>query len=151
MLGCTILSATLASGSLSESVNGASRAAIERADARLAERLVGTWKTRAWGEQVLTNKADGTASLDVALNRLAAIRYGREMELHLEWTVEEGVLRHRLVSGSPQRCVDRLIHDFGASTDYRVVEISDTQMVLEEIDNPEKQHVWEAVVVDDAT
>lgn len=151
MLACTVLSTALTALGLGDTVSGASRAATHQADAQIAQRLVGTWKTKAWGEQVLINNADGTASLDVALNRLAAIRYGREMELSLEWTVEEGILRHRVVSGSPQRYVDRLIHDFGASSDYRIVEVSDTAMVLEEIDNPEKQHVWEAVVEDDAT
>lgn len=150
MLTYTTLSAGLAVLCVSDAVNGASRTATQRADAALSERLVGTWTTRAWGEQVLTNNPDGTASLDVELNRLAAIRYGREMELELEWTVQEGVLRHRLVSGSPQRYVDRLIHDFGASSDYRIVEVSDSEMVLEEVDNPEKQHVWTAVVQDDA-
>lgn len=150
MAACTAFSMGLIVLSTSDAVIGASRAASEQADRQLSERLVGQWKTRSWGEQVLTNNPDGTASLDVALNRLAAIRYGREMALSLEWTVEEGILRHNLVSGSPQRTVDRLIRDFGASTDYRVVEVTDTTLVLEEVDNPEKQHVWEAVVDDAA-
>jgi hypothetical protein len=149
MLACTLFSMGLGALSLSDCVNGASRAATNRADAQISEMLVGTWKTRAWGEQVLTNKADGTGSLDVELNRLAAIRYGRELELNLKWTVENGVLSHTLISGSPQRRVDRLIHDFGASTRYRVVEVTDSALVLEELDDSAKRHVWEAVTEND--
>lgn len=134
---------------LSDCVNGASRAATNQADAQMSQMLVGTWKTKAWGEQVLTNNADGTASLDVELNRLAAIRYGRELELKLKWTVENGVLSHNLVSGSPQRRVDRLINDFGASTKYRVVEVTHSELVLEELNDSGKRHVWEAVTEND--
>ena len=150
MLACSMFSIGLAAFCLSDTVNGASRSATHRADAQLSERLVGTWKTTSWGEQVLTNNVDGTASLDVELNRLAAIRYGREMELELEWTIENGILSHTLVGGSPQRKVDRLIHDFGASTEYRVVEITDSELVLEELEDPDEQHVWKSITDDDA-
>lgn len=145
LLACSVLSIVVAALSSGDAVVGASRAATAHADAALAARLVGTWQTRSFGSQTLTNFDDGTASLDVELNRLAAIRYGRQMELQLEWTIENGVLSHRVVGGSPQRYVDRLTNDFGDSTDYVVVGITESELVLTEVDDPDSEHRWEAV------
>ncbi|REJ84646.1 MAG: hypothetical protein DWQ29_11775 [Planctomycetota bacterium] len=124
-------------------LGGASGAAPNReSDDRLERRLVGVWTTDSFGEQVLTNKPDGTAPLEVSLNRLAALRYGRKLQLELTWSVEDGVLRHNFVSGSPPKNAARLINDLGESTEYEIVAVDGEQMKLGEVDDPDVQHVW---------
>lgn len=114
-------------------------------DALYRRMLVGTWKGRNFGEQVLTNNSDGTARLAVTLNRLAALRYGRSLELQLTWTVERGIVRHKVTGGSPPEKVARLINDFGDSLEYRVMEIREAHFLLSDPDDASSQHRWESL------
>jgi hypothetical protein len=106
--------------------------------------MVGTWTCNVFGTQKLTNHSDGTATLDVTLNRLGALRYGKSLQLDLEWTVEGGVLRHTVVGGSPPEKVARLVRDWGKTLEYEIVEVTDEHMLLEKPDEDEKQTRWEA-------
>jgi hypothetical protein len=115
-----------------------------RSDAWYRQRLVGSWKGSNFGEQTLTNHADGTARLDVVLNRLAALRYGRSLQLQLTWTVEKGIVRHKVTGGSPPEKVARLINDFGDSLEYRIVDVRDSHLLLSELDNDESRKQWDA-------
>ncbi len=108
------------------------------------QRLVGSWTCKVFGEQTLTNFSDGTARLDVKLNRLAAIRYGKSLQLDLEWTVEGGVLRHEVVGGSPPEKVARLVRDWGSTLEYEIVEVSESHMLLEKPDDADEQTRWDA-------
>jgi hypothetical protein len=114
-------------------------------DARYSRMLVGTWKGQNFGEQVLTNYSDGTARLAVTLNRLAALRYGRNLELQLTWTVERGIMRHKVTGGSPPEKVARLINDFGDCLEYRVMEIREAHFLLSDPDDASSQHRWESL------
>lgn len=114
-------------------------------DALYRQMLVGTWRGQNFGEQVLTNNSDGTARLAVTLNRLAALRYGRNLELQLTWTVERGIVRHKVTGGSPPEKVARLINDFGDSLEYRVLEIRPAHFLLSDPDDASSQHRWESL------
>ncbi len=114
-------------------------------DGTLRERLIGTWKTTKFGEQVITHGADGKAVMEMKLNRLAAMLYGKTMTLNMEWRVEDGMVKHHIVSGTPENKVAKLIRDFGDTYSYRVVDVDATEAVLEESDEPEKQTRWELV------
>jgi hypothetical protein len=114
-------------------------------DGTLRERLIGTWKTSKFGEQVITHGADGKAVMEMKLNRLAAMLYGKTMTLNMEWSVEGGMVKHHIVSGTPENKVAKLIRDFGDTYSYRVVDVDATEAVLEETDEPEKQTRWELV------
>jgi hypothetical protein len=112
-------------------------------DAALRERLIGTWTTRAFGTQELTNFSDGTARLDVTLNRLASLRYGKSLTLELSWTVKNGVMTHTVKGGSPPEKVERLVRDWGKQLEYEVIEISATHMLLEKPNNDDQSR-WDA-------
>lgn len=114
-------------------------------DAAYRRMLVGTWKARNFGEQVLTNKSDGTARLAVTLNRLAALRYGRSLELQLTWTVEQGIVRHKVTGGTPPEKVARLISDFGDSLEYRLMEVREAHFLLSDPNDATSQHRWESL------
>jgi hypothetical protein len=114
-------------------------------DALYRKMLVGTWKGQNFGEQVLTNNSDGTAHLTVTLNRLAALRYGRSLVLRLTWTVERGIVRHKVTGGSPPEKVARLINDFGDSQEYRLSEVREAHFLLSDPDDASSQHRWESM------
>lgn len=108
------------------------------------QHLVGTWTCNVFGTQKLTNFSDGTAKLDVKLNRLGALRYGKSLQLDLEWTVEGGVLKHTVVGGSPPEKVARLVRDWGKTLEYEIVEVTDSHMLLEKPDEDDEQTRWDA-------
>lgn len=112
-------------------------------DSMLRQRLIGTWTTKAFGTQELTNYTDGTARLDVTLNRLGALRYGKSLTLELTWTVRNGVMTHTVKGGTPPEKVARLVNDWGKTLEYEVIEVTDTHMVLEKPD-ADDQSRWEA-------
>ena len=112
-------------------------------DNNLRKQVLGTWTTRAFGTQELTNYSDGTARLDVTLNRLGALRYGKSLTLDLVWTVENGVMKHTVKGGSPPEKVARLVNDWGKTLEYEVIEISDSHMLLEKPDSDDQSR-WEA-------
>jgi len=112
-------------------------------DKTLQKQLVGTWTTKAFGTQELTNFSDGTARLDVTLSRLASLRYGKSLTLDLVWTVENGVMRHEVKGGSPPDKVARLTKDWGNTLEYEVIEVSDTHILLEK-PNEDSQSRWDA-------
>lgn len=113
-------------------------------DSWLRQRLVGTWTTKAFGTQELTNFSDGTARLDVTLNRLGALRYGKSLRLDLEWTVKDGVMRHTVKGGSPPEKVARLVHDWGSTLEYEIIEVTETHMLLEKPNDEDNQTRWDA-------
>lgn len=126
------LGATLCSGS-----------SVSDHDASLTKRLIGTWTTKAFGTQELTNYSDGTARLDVTLNRLGALRYGKSLRLDLDWTVQNGVMRHTVKGGSPPEKVARLVKDWGKTLEYEVIEATETHILLEK-PNEDDQSKWVA-------
>lgn len=103
-------------------------------DAMLKQRLLGTWTTKSFGTQELTNFSDGTARLDVTLSRLGALRYGKSLTLDLMWSVQDGVMTHTVKGGSPPEKVARLVKDWGKTLEYEIVEVTDTHMLLEKPD-----------------
>lgn len=112
-------------------------------DEALQRKLVGTWTTRSFGTQELTNYSNGTARLDVTLNRLAALRYGRSLTLDLVWTVKKGVMTHSIKGGSPPEKVQRLVNDWGKKLEYRVIRVTNSHMLLVKPDDDEQSR-WDA-------
>jgi hypothetical protein len=120
-----------------------SAGATDERDTMLKQRLIGTWTTKAFGTQELTNFSDGTARLDVTLNRLGALRYGKSLTLDLVWTVQNGVMTHTVQGGTPPAKVDRLVRDWGKTLEYEIVEVTDTHMLLEKPDDDDQTR-WDA-------
>jgi hypothetical protein len=112
-------------------------------DSSLRRQVLGTWTTKAFGTQELTNYSDGTARLDVTLNRLGALRYGKSLTLDLVWTIEDGVMKHTVKGGTPADKVARLVNDWGSTLEYKVLEVTDSHMLLEKPDS-DSQSRWEA-------
>ncbi|QDU39312.1 hypothetical protein Mal4_36510 [Maioricimonas rarisocia] len=106
--------------------------------------IIGTWRLKQQGERVVTMRDDGSALMQVVLDFFGALLYGESMTLELEWTLEDGILTHRVIRGQPEQSVARLIRDYGDARSYRVVSCGD-ELVLEAVDSPEDVYHWTAV------
>lgn len=114
-------------------------------DDELRQKLLGTWRLNDYGTRVVTNRPDGTASMDVTIGFPWSLAYGGALDLELTWTVEDGVLTHTIVSGTPEKDVDRLIRDFGAGRSSRILSITSEVLDLEELTKSRDRYRWEAV------
>lgn len=120
--------------------------APEQPEESLVDRLQGSWKLERYGERVLTVCDDGTASADVRLNMLGALLYGDRLQLELDWSLEEGVMTQTIRTGTPAEAVGRLINDWGDTKEYRIVEVTDEQLVLDDLADGDRE-VWTRVGV----
>src|SRR5690349_9940224 len=71
---------------------------VSPSDRQLREMIVGRWRTESHGTRVVTNRPDGTASMDVTFDFIASLVYGEKMKLELRWGVEKGVLTYTIQS-----------------------------------------------------
>jgi hypothetical protein len=111
----------------------------------LADQLVGVWQLHKHGERTLQVHADGTATVRAKLEMLGALMYGERMTLKLQWTLEGDVMTQTISSGTPAESVQRLIRDWGDRREYRVIEVSDEQLVLSELGDDGDREVWTSV------
>jgi len=109
------------------------------------EQIEGHWVRNGTIRRDIVISPGGKATLNVQLDYLSALLYGREMNMELSWTLKDGILTHTILSGTPKANVARLIHDFGDSLSYKVIKADQTELVLEDLDESHEQHHWIAV------
>lgn len=108
------------------------------------EKLAGKWILNESIKRAVEMRPDGTASMHVKLDFFGGLLYGSELKMELAWNVDGEVLTHQLLHGEPKANVDRLIRDFGDSRQYRIVELNESVMLLEEFDSAKTRYRWEA-------
>jgi hypothetical protein len=106
--------------------------------------VIGRWLLNDSIRREINIRPDGTATMDVKLDYLSSFLYGKELHLELTWKLENNVLTHSIISGTPEDNVKRLTHDFGDSRSYDVVSITDKEMVLRPPNGGELLH-WIAI------
>lgn len=110
--------------------------------------FVGTWYAEtSHGPRLSVLKEDGTGTIDAKLDWLAAMFYGQQLQLNVDWVitsaaptedanapvkVEPGTLSmiHTVTSGTPVENVEALTRDFGAIKEYYIRSHTDDEMVL---------------------
>lgn len=107
--------------------------------------LVGKWESRTFGHQTLTTRPDGTATISMRLTPLAIPIYGRKIDLDLEWTLNGRYLTHRIVGGSPERSVRKLIQKYGDTHQYLLVEHDAGQLLVKDINGHSEPVRWTTV------
>jgi len=108
--------------------------------------FLGTWVLDdGMVRRVISVNDDGTAEMKVNFNFFTSLRYGSELNLDLAWTLEDNVLQHTILDGSPEASKKTLISDFGNSAAYRVLSIQDGQMHLREFGDDPDDYVWKQV------
>lgn len=91
---------------------------------------VGTWYAEVHGTRMTTLKPDGTGVVHAKLDWVAALLYGSELHINVDWTVNGDVMTHTITSGTPKKNIDALTKDFGTSKDYRIDKMDDKSMTL---------------------
>lgn len=112
---------------------------------RIDQALLGTWQLYEHGTRTIIVNPDGSATLRIESDFLTALIYGPEMTMNLEWSVNDGVLAYSIVDGTPQASVARVVEDYGDERSYRVIEIRDQSIKLEDISHPGSFYDWTRV------
>lgn len=113
------------------------------------EDVLGKWVLNGAIKRVIDNRPDGTATIHVTFDFVTALRYGSELDLDLEWTLNnENVLTHKIVGGSPEKGKKRLISDFGNKSYFKILSIDDKQMHLVDFDDPPEEYLWKRIDTD---
>ncbi len=107
--------------------------------------LTGKWESNVFGHQTLTTRPDGTATISMTLTALAIPIYGRKVELDLEWTLNGAYLTQRIVGGSPERSVEKLIRKYGDTHEYLVVEHDANYLLVRDTTGGSDPVRWTAV------
>lgn len=107
--------------------------------------LTGKWESNVFGHQTLTTRPDGTATISMTLTALAIPIYGRKVELDLEWSLNGAYLTQRIVGGSPERSVEKLIRKFGDTHEYLVVEHDANYLLVRDTTGGSDPVRWTAV------
>ncbi len=94
--------------------------------------LIGTWRSTQFGTQVLNARPDGSAELKMRLSTMAAVLYGREVTLDLQWTLDGSTLVQHVTGGAPERSVQKLIKKYGETSSYKVLKLTKSELVLED-------------------
>lgn len=111
-------------------------------DDELRQRILGTWRLEDYGERIVENRPDGTATMIVRLNFAGALFYGSRLDFELTWTVVDGVLTHSIVSGTPKANVEKLVRDWGSSMSSRILSLDDRMLHLEETNSSRDRYRW---------
>lgn len=106
------------------------------------EKVVGEWGLSNGIKRKIDVRPDGTATMHVRLDLLGSLLYGQEMTLELSWNVKDDVMSHSIISGEPKRNVDRMIRDYGDSRHYRIVELNDDILLLEDFEESPTTYRW---------
>ena len=114
-------------------------------DEEIRMAIEGAWTTQVYGTQAIRIHSDGTAALHSQLDFITSLLYGSELRMKLAWVVEDGNLSQEIQSGTPTDNVRRLIQDQGAMRRYQILELDDSHMRLQDIDEPETFRVWKRV------
>lgn len=105
--------------------------------------VTGRWVLNDGIRRDVTMYPDGTATMDVQLDFFASLLYGAQMSLKLSWSLQDGVLTHTIVSGTPKKNVDRLIRDFGDSRSYKVLKLGESVLELQDFDMAKTVYRWQ--------
>ena len=109
--------------------------------------ILGTWKQYSSGHRVLRVKEDGTATIDVKLDGIAAFWFGEKLHFDITWTIEGDELVFKTIGGTPEGGVNAVTSIYGDRRIYRIREINTQQMLLNEKD--EEKTPWDRVTDDD--
>lgn len=110
-------------------------------DEELKAKFHGIWTHSENGNHWIENRPDGTARMLLKLDFVASLLYGKQTHLDLTWDVQDGVLSHTIVSGTPVTNVNSLVKDYGKSRHYTILETTPERMLLQSLTDKQKD-LW---------
>lgn len=106
--------------------------------------MPGTWEDDYKGHRTLTLNADGTGTMVVELDGLAATLFAKKLTFREEWTVADGKVTMKATGGEPAGKVRLVLSLHGDSSTQRIVEVTSERMIL--IEEPsETRFEWRRV------
>ena len=123
---------------------GVSGDAASSPGAEFSQRMLGTWEDDYKGHRTLTLNADGTGTMVVELDGLAATLFAEKLTFSEEWTVTDGKVTMKATGGEPEGKVQLVLSLHGDSSTQRIIEVTSERMIL--IEEPsETRFEWRRV------
>ena len=125
-------------------VSDESKADSSGVDADLAAAMLGVWEDDYKGHRILTLRPDGTGTMIVELDGVAAVLFASRLTFHEEWTVQDQRVTMKAVGGDPSGEVKLVLSLHGDSSTQRIVKVTEDRMVLVE-EPSETRFEWRRV------
>lgn len=99
----------------------------------LEKSMLGTWEDDYKGHRILTLNSDGTGTMVVELDGLAATLFAKTLTFREEWSVVDGKVTMQATGGEPAGKVGLVLSLHGDSSTQRIVEVTaSSRMILVE-------------------
>lgn len=92
--------------------------------------MLETWEDDYKGHRTLTLNADGTGTMVVELDGLAATVFAEKLTFREEWTVADGKVTMKATGGEPAGKVQLVLSLYGDSSTQRIIEVTSERMIL---------------------
>ncbi len=106
--------------------------------------MLGTWEDDYKGHRTLTLDADGTGTMVVELDGLAATLFAKKLTFQEEWSVADGNVTMKAIGGEPVGKVKLVLRLHGDSSTQRIVAVTSERMILIE-EASETRFEWRRV------
>ncbi len=110
-------------------------------DEKYRQLVVGTWEDDFQGKRTMTLNADGTGTMIVELSGMKAALFASRLDFNMVWSVENGRLKKRTLSGKPEMRVNMILKTMGDRVDEPILELTDERLLLLDKDG-ETRYDW---------
>ena len=138
------LAPTPSSGPTSRPTSGPTSGPALSGDASFRQRVLGTWGDEYKGKRTMTIRPDGTATMVVELDGLKAMMFASRLQFEMVWSIENGRLKKRTVSGEPAAKVRLILKTMGDRVDEPILELTEERLLLLDADG-ETKYDWRRV------
>lgn len=114
-------------------------------DDEFRESIVGVWKQNNTGVRWLRVRPDGTATMFIDPDWVAKAVIGNGLTIQIEWSIEDGHVMMRSVSGEPSTTFKAVTTLYGSDRNRMIAELTDRTFVMLDEEDGEKS-VWERVI-----
>lgn len=103
-----------------------------RSEPSIKRLMTGVWEDDYKGHRILTLRPDGTGSMVVELEGLAATLFAAKLTFSEEWCVSNGKVTMKATGGEPAGKVRLVLSLHGDRSTQKIVEVTDDRMILVE-------------------
>lgn len=103
-----------------------------RSETSVERLMTGVWEDDYKGHRTLTLRLDGSGSMVVELDGLAATLFAAKLTFTEEWSVSDGKVTMRATGGEPAGKVRLILSLHGDRSTQKIVEVTDDRMILVE-------------------
>lgn len=106
--------------------------------------IVGVWKQNNTGIRWLRVRPDGTATMFIDPDWVAKAVIGSGLTIEIEWSVEDGHVMMRSLSGEPSTAFKAVTTLYGSDRNRKIAELSEKSFVMLDEEDGEES-AWERV------